>query len=112
NSVATLTVLFRNNFIKPSYFEQCNFGDMILLLELTKDGGRIAVLPFKGAVYRIHGGGAFSGNSQLNNSQKGVADLKLFFANNRDKNYLPTIIKVYSKKALKHFLRAILRRPN
>lgn len=113
NKVGTLTSLFRNNFVLPEYFSRCNFGDMILLLELTKNGGKIAIFPFNSAVYRIHDGGVFSGASELNNIKRGTADLLLFFENNYwKKKYIRIVLNVYSKKAIKHLIRALLRRPN
>lgn len=113
NKIGTLTSLFRNNFLFPEYFSKCNFGDMVLFLELTKHGGKIAILPFNSAVYRIHDGGAFSGTSALNNVKRGNADLLLFFNNNHNKKtYIPIVLGVFSKKALVHLTRALIRRPN
>ena len=112
NKIGTLTSLFRNNFTVPDYFRNCNFVDMVLLLELTKKGGTIAILPFNAAVYRIHDGGVFSGASMVNNLKKGLKDVLIFLENQpQTAKYFPIVIFKYSKKATVQLIRAVLRRP-
>lgn len=113
NQIGTLTSLFRNDFVVPEYFRKCNFGDMILLLELTKLKGKIAVLPFNSAVYRIHNGGVFSSNSWVINLEKALNDIVTFIENN-PKNFRYILISLgeYSRKAIVQLIRALLCRPH
>jgi len=55
NRVSTLTVVFRNNFIKeyPDYFFSFITADWPLWIMLSKYG-KLKYLPFIGSVYRVH----------------------------------------------------------
>jgi glycosyltransferase involved in cell wall biosynthesis len=59
NRANTLTVMFRNGLIKdfPEWYYLFSGGDRTLFIMLSQYG-KIGYLPFIGAVYRIHAGGA------------------------------------------------------
>ncbi len=101
NRIGTLTNVFRNIGKFPDYFDHCNFGDMSLLLYLTKDGDQIAVLPFVAATYRIHGGGVYSSAGMITKIRQGFADKLLFLENNGgDFKYLLISVLLYFKRSL------------
>lgn len=110
--IGALTVLIRNNFHVPNYLERSFFGDYSLLLFLTKNKGKIAVLPFNSAVYRINEKGIYSGASIDENIQRGFSDTLLFMKHNK-KDILFLFYSMIScfQKASIHFARAILQRP-
>ncbi|KQR91850.1 hypothetical protein ASG01_12655 [Chryseobacterium sp. Leaf180] len=112
NKVATLTSIFRNDFTIPNYFYECNFGDMILYLELTKNGGKIVVLPFNSSTYRIHDLGVYSGTPYLKNVEKSFSDVLLFMNHNpKNLKYISATFLTYFKEGFVHLVRAILNRP-
>ena len=67
STIPTLTYFFRNSIPNYNFILRYKFGDLPLLLELTKRNGKIAKLPFVSGVYRYHGKGANSGSSEFEN---------------------------------------------
>lgn len=67
NPIPTLTLCFRNIPLDYEMITKSIVGDSILLLELARNGGLGASLPFTSAVYRYHGSGANSGNGRYKN---------------------------------------------
>jgi len=67
NTIPTLTYVFRNNKLNYNFILDYPFGDLPLLMELTKNGNQIVKLPFVSGVYRYHGKGANSGSSEYKN---------------------------------------------
>ena len=112
NRIGTLTVLIRNNFKMPNYLEHSFFGDLSLLLFLTKNKGEIAVLPINTAVLRVHELGIYSGASIDENIQREFSDKLLFLKHNkRDLKFLFYSLISCFQKATVHFARAVLQRP-
>lgn len=112
NRIGTLTVLIRNNFQLPSYLERSYFGDFSLLLYLTQNRGKIAVLPFNSAVFRVNNSGVYSGATIDENIQRGFSDHILFLRNNKKEFsfFIYSIISAFQKASV-HFIRAIFLRP-
>lgn len=112
NRIGTLTVLIRNNFQLPSYLESSYFGDFSLLLYLTQNSGKIAVLPFNSAVFRVNNFGIYSGATIDENIERGFSDHILFLRNNKKefKFFAYSIISAFQKASV-HFIRAIFLRP-
>jgi glycosyltransferase involved in cell wall biosynthesis len=67
NIIPTLTICFKNNIINYEILNDYPIGDIPLLLELLRIGGKGAKLPINTAVYRYHGNGANSGNTRFKN---------------------------------------------
>ncbi|MGY5846897.1 glycosyltransferase family 2 protein [Salegentibacter sp. HM20] len=112
NRIGTLTALVRNNFQIPNYLESSFFGDLSLLLYLTKNKGEIAVLPINTAVLRVHELGIYSGASIEENIQREFSDKLLFLKNNKkDLKFLLYCLISCFQKASVHFARAVLQRP-
>jgi len=112
NRIGTLTVLIRNNFQMPGYLERSFFGDLSLLLFLTKNNGKIAVLPFNSAVFRVNETGIYSGATIDENIQREFSDKLLFLKHNKkDNRFLFYSMISCFQKASVHFARAILQRP-
>lgn len=82
NPVPTLTICFRNRLIDYETLIPYPIGDIPLILSLTKNGGKVAKLPFNSAVYRYHGNGANSGNSVEKNHYLQLQTKKMFLRNN------------------------------
>ena len=112
NRIGTLTVLIRNDFKLPSYLERSYFGDFSLLLYLTKNRGKIAVLPFNSAVFRVNDAGVYSGATIDDNIQRGLSDNILYLKNNsKEIGFLFYSILSSLQKASVHFVRALFLRP-
>ncbi|MGM1055647.1 MAG: glycosyltransferase family 2 protein [Bacteroidota bacterium] len=112
NRIGTLTVMIRNNFQIPNYLEGSFFGDFSLLLFLTKNNEKIAVLPFNSAVFRVNETGIYSGATVDENIQRGFSDTLLFLKHDKkDIGFLFYSMISCFQKASVHFARAVLRRP-
>ncbi len=87
NRIPTLTICFRSKALNVLELNKENIFDTILLFELTKNGDKIAKLPYNTAAYRYHGFGASSGNSELENTKiQFDYKIKYFKNNNNFKN--------------------------
>lgn len=103
--IPTLTYCFRNllnyeNLIYP-------VGDMGLLFEVSKNGGKMGKLPFVSGVYNYHGGGLNSGNSRFDNKKLQVETLYLM-GKRTDDYFFKFIIRWGFLKFIIRELKAIL----
>jgi glycosyltransferase involved in cell wall biosynthesis len=80
NYIHTPSVLFRNNFNLPKWFQESPTGDWTLYMIMAKDG-KIKKLPGTMAVYRQHGNGVWSGKSQLSRMDMTLKSFKLVYNN-------------------------------
>ncbi|SFF60242.1 Glycosyltransferase involved in cell wall bisynthesis [Salegentibacter agarivorans] len=110
NRTGTLTGLIRNNFKIPNYLSEAAIGDLSLLLFLTGNKGKLAVLPFNSAVFRVNEKGIYSGASIGENMQKGFSDKILFLKHNKkDPLFLFYSIIGYFKQSSTYFIKAFFK---
>lgn len=110
NRTGTLTGLIRNNFKIPDYLSEAAIGDLSLLLFLTRNKGKLAVLPFNSAVFRVNEKGIYSGASIGENMQKGFSDKILFLKHNqKDPLFIFYSIIGYFKQSSTYFIKAFFK---
>jgi len=110
NPVYTLTTLFRKS-AKPLLpdLSQYHFGDKAMWRTLLSQGKGV-VLPFSSGVYRVHGGGLYSSQSNLINLKKGVEDTLLFLSKEKKPGLRFAAFKIYTVYVIKAFLRLLIAR--
>lgn len=103
NQIPTLTLCFRNYLIEYKNLLGYPIGDIVLMLELTKNGMLGAKLPFNYGVYRYHGNGANSGSSRYKNISRQMFTKHEFSKKNYDKILIKKIKIFFIKTAFNEF---------
>tara|TARA_B110000090_G_scaffold209932_1_gene268814 strand:+ start:737 stop:1651 length:915 start_codon:yes stop_codon:yes gene_type:complete len=103
NQIPSLTMCFHRDLIKQTDFSGYPIGDIVILLEVTKNGGLGAKLSFNSGVYRYHGRGANSGNSRSTNTVSQYFVKCLYLSRNKDHKFA----KVFRKYLIENILKEV-----
>ena len=99
----TNTIVFRNNFVLPKWYDEAPVGDWPLFMIATRNG-KIMKLDEAMSIYRIHNKGVWSGKLKSDRIKSDLKILKLFINNgNLNLKVLSKVKRKYRKYKFKLF---------